>query len=160
MSNADRDPRQVDPDIEAIVAGARHQLSKHQERAEILRAVLQALDQFEAVYTLVRSSESLEALLSGLSELLGTGESAARAVANLQLLTLAPYRHRRLVDEYEELSQAIADLKSILASPERLRQLVGTDELTRAAAIAKSVGSKASDARPPGRQAARPPAAQ
>lgn len=122
----DDDTRQVDDEVGAIVAGARHELSRCQERAEILGALLQAMDRFEAVCALVRSSESPEAVVSGLTGLLGVGEVAARAVADMQVLRLAPYRHRLLVGEYEELSTVIADLKSTLSSSERQRELVGT----------------------------------
>jgi hypothetical protein len=58
----DNDASQCVGEIEAIVAGARYQLSRLEERAEILAPVLQVTDRFDSVYALVRSSESPEAL--------------------------------------------------------------------------------------------------
>ncbi len=123
----DNDASQLVGEIEAIVAGARYQLSRLEERAEILGPVLHVTDRFDSVYALVRSSESPEALLSGLAELLGVSEPVARAVADLQLRSLAPFRQRLMADEYETCSALMADLRLILASPERQRELVGTE---------------------------------
>lgn len=123
----DDDRGQADHAVDAIAAGARYELTTYQERAELLEAILQATEQFEAVWSLVRSSDSAEALVSGLAELLGLSETASRVVADMQLKTAAPYRHRRVAAEFEECAATIADLRSILASPERLSELVGTE---------------------------------
>jgi DNA gyrase subunit A len=123
----DDDAGQGGRQIEAIVAGALFELRKAQERADILGAILLAAGRFEAVCAVIRSSDSPEALVSGLAELLGVGDAAGTAVANMQLKLLAPYRHRLMVGEYDELSAGIADLKSVLESPERQRMLIGTE---------------------------------
>jgi DNA gyrase subunit A len=123
----DDNASELGPEVAAIVAGARYQLRKCQERADILAAVLQLTDRFDEVCALVRASESAEALVSGLAGLLGVGERAARAAADMQVRTLAPYRHRLLAAEREELSQAIGDLQSILDSRDRQRELIGTE---------------------------------
>jgi DNA gyrase subunit A len=123
----DDDASELDSEVAAIVAGVRYQMRKCQERAEILVAVLQSTDRFDEVCALVRSSESDEALVSGLARLLGVSEPAARAAADMQVRRLAPYRQRLLAAEYEELSSAMGDLQSILDSPDRQRELIGTE---------------------------------
>jgi DNA gyrase subunit A len=123
----DDNASELGPEIAAIAAGARYELRKCQERAEILAAVLQSMDRFDEVCALVRSIESDEALLSGLARLLGVGEPGARAAADMQVRRLAPYRRRLLAAEYEELSSAISDLQLILDSPDRQRELIGTE---------------------------------
>jgi DNA gyrase subunit A len=123
----DDDASELDSEVAAIVAGARYQLRTCWERAEILAAVLQSMDRFDEVCALVSSSESAEDLVSGLGRLLSVGELAARAAADMQVRSLAPYRRRLLAAEYEELSSAIADLQSILDSPDRQRELIGTE---------------------------------
>jgi DNA gyrase subunit A len=123
----DDDASELDPEVAAIVAGVRYLLRKCRERVEILAAVLQSMDRFDEVCALVRSSESAEDLVSGLARLLSVRELAARAAADMQVRSLAPYRRRLLAAEYEELSSAIADLQSILDSPDRQRELIGTE---------------------------------
>ena len=121
------DSGQLNHEIDAIVAGARYQLSRLEERAQILGPLLQVTDRFDSIYALVRSSESPEALVSGLAGLLGVSEVVAGAVADMQLRSLTPFRQRLLANEYEEYSVLIADLRLILASPDRQRELVGTE---------------------------------
>jgi DNA gyrase subunit A len=124
--NADDDAIQLVREVDAIVAGARQLLRNQQERMEILGPLLQVPDRFNSIYALIRSSESPEALVSALAGLLGVSEVVARAVADMQLRSLTPFRQRLMTDEYRQCSALIADLKLILASPERQRELVGT----------------------------------
>jgi len=125
--DADDNPSQFAHEIGAIVAGARYELKRLEERAQILGPLLQVTERFDSVYALVRSSESPEALVSGLAGLLGVSEVVARAVADIQLRSLTPFRQRLIADEYEHCSALIADLGLILASPDRQRELVGTE---------------------------------
>ena len=113
--------------VEAIVAGAQYLLGGYQERAGLLRAVLRAIDQFDVVSALVRSSDSAATAESALMDLLDIDEAQARAVAGMQVLKLAAREHQRLAEEYAGLLAGIADLESILASPERQSELAGTD---------------------------------
>ena len=59
----------VEHQIEVIVRRTRYRLRKAEERAHILRALLKALDQLDAVIALIRSSESAEAARTGLMNL-------------------------------------------------------------------------------------------
>jgi DNA gyrase/topoisomerase IV subunit A len=124
--NAEDDDRQLVREVGAIVAGARQLLLNQHERLEILGPLLQVPDRFDSIYALIRSSESPEALVSGLTCLLGVSEAVARAVADMQLRSLSPFRQRLLADEYQQCSALHVDLKLILASPERQRELAGT----------------------------------
>jgi DNA gyrase subunit A len=126
-AKVDDDSGHLNREIDAIVAGARCQLNRLEGRAQILGPLLQVTDRFDSIYALVRSSESPEALVSGLAGLLGVSEVVARAVADMQLRSLTPFRQRLIADEYEECSALIADLRLILSSPDRQRELVGTE---------------------------------
>jgi DNA gyrase subunit A len=114
--------------IEVIVRRTRYQLRKAEERAHILRALLKALDQLDAVIALIRASESADAARGGLMELLDIDEVQATAILDMQLRRLAALERQRIVDEYAELEARIAELQAILASPARQRELV-RDEL-------------------------------
>jgi DNA gyrase subunit A len=112
---------------EAIASGARYLLEKSRLRMGILQAVLRAIDQFEAVTTVIRSSEDAMAAQRELMQMLDIDEQEARAVAGMQVLKLARREHQQLVDGYDELASMVADLASLLASPDRIQELIGTE---------------------------------
>jgi DNA gyrase subunit A len=113
--------------IDVIVRRTRYLLRKAQERAHILRALLKAIDQIDAVIALIRASESAAVAQQGLMGLLDIDEIQARAILDMQLRRLAALERQQLTDEYNELTEQIADYEAILASPERQRQIVGTE---------------------------------
>jgi DNA gyrase subunit A len=113
--------------IEVVVRRTRYLLRKAQERAHILRALLKAIDQIDAVIALIRASASAAAAQQGLMELLEIDEIQARAILDMQLRKLAALERQQLVDEYEGLMAEIAEYEAILASPERQRQVVSTE---------------------------------
>jgi DNA gyrase subunit A len=113
--------------IDVIVRRTRYLLRKAQERAHILRALLKAIDQIDAVIALIRASESAAVAQTGLMGLLDIDEIQARAILDMQLRKLAALERQQLTDEYNELMEAIADYEAILASPERQREIIGTE---------------------------------
>ena len=113
--------------LDAIVAGTQARLRGMQERARILRAVLAALSNLDAVKALVETTQSPEAALASVMELLDTDHDQARAVLDLQLWALSPQRRQQISAEYEHMVAEQAELETILASPDRLREMVGTE---------------------------------
>ena len=111
----------------AIVAGAQELLRQSRLRERILRAVLQAIDQFDAVTELIGASDSADAARAALMDRLGIDEVQARAVAGLQVLKLARRERQQLTNEHNDAMTRVADLESILASPERQQELLGTE---------------------------------
>ncbi|MGB9377077.1 MAG: DNA gyrase subunit A [Mycobacteriales bacterium] len=118
----------VDHQIEVIVRRTRYRLRKAEERAHILRALLKALDQLDAVIALIRGSESADAARGGLMELLDIDEVQATAILDMQLRRIAALERQRIIDEFAELEALIADLNGILDSDQRQREIV-RDEL-------------------------------
>ncbi|UQX88560.1 DNA gyrase subunit A [Jatrophihabitans telluris] len=114
--------------VEVIVRRTKYRLRKAEERAHILRALLKAIDQLDAVIALIRASASAEVARTGLMELLDIDEIQALAILDLQLRRLAALERQRLQDEYAELEAKIADFNDILAKPGRQRSIV-RDEL-------------------------------
>jgi DNA gyrase subunit A len=113
--------------IEVIVRRTRYLLRKAQERAHILRALIKAIDQIDAVIALIRASASAAVAQTGLMELLEIDEIQARAILDMQLRKLAALERQQLIDEYDELMAQITDYEAILASPERQRQIISTE---------------------------------
>jgi DNA gyrase subunit A len=103
-------------------------LRRAEERAHILRGLVKALDQLDAVIALIRSSESAEAARGGLMELLDIDEVQATAILDMQLRRLAALERQRIIDDLAEIEAQIADLQAILASEQRRRGIV-SDEL-------------------------------
>ncbi|HEU5007618.1 MAG TPA: DNA gyrase subunit A [Jatrophihabitantaceae bacterium] len=119
----------VDHQVEVIVRRTRYLLKQAEERAHILRALLKALDQLDAVIALIRSSPSADQARTGLMELLEIDEVQAVAILDLQLRRLAALERQRIIDEAAEIEAKIADYNDILAKPGRQRQII-RDELT------------------------------
>ncbi len=114
--------------IEVIVRRTRFLLRQAQQRAHIVSALLKAIDRIDEVIALIRGSESANAAMQGLMDLLEIDEEQARAILDMQLRRLAALERQALTDEYEDLMAKIADYEAILASPERQRQII-SDEL-------------------------------
>ncbi len=114
--------------IEVIVRRTRFRLRKAEERAHILRALLKALDQLDAVIALIRGSESADAARGGLMELLEIDEIQATAILDMQLRRLAALERQRIIDEFAAIQAEIDELEAILASEQRQREIV-RDEL-------------------------------
>jgi len=113
--------------INVIVRRTKYLLRRAQERAHIVRALLKAIDQIDAVIALIRASESAAVAQQGLQDLLDIDEEQARAILDMQLRRLAALERRQLTDEYEQLMAQIADYEGILASPERQRRIIGEE---------------------------------
>jgi DNA gyrase subunit A len=118
----------VEHQIEVIVRRTRHRLRKAEERAHILRALLKALDQLDAVIALIRNAPSADDARGGLMQLLEIDEVQATAILDLQLRRLAALERNRIIQEAAEIEATIADLNDILAKPGRQRAIV-RDEL-------------------------------
>lgn len=120
--------------IEVIVRRTRYRLRKAEERAHILRGLVKALDQLDAVISLIRNAPSAEESKSGLMELLEVDELQATAILDMQLRRLAALERQKITDELADIETRIADLEDILARPERQRKIIA-DEL--AAVVSK-----------------------
>jgi DNA gyrase subunit A len=114
--------------IEVIVRRTRYRLRKAEERAHILRGLVKALDQLDAVIALIRRSPSADVARTGLMELLDVDEVQATAILDMQLRRLAALERQKIIEELADIEARIADLQDILAKPERQRKIV-SDEL-------------------------------
>jgi DNA gyrase subunit A len=119
----------VEHQVEVIVRRTQCRLRKAEERAHILRALLKALDQLDAVIALIRNAPSAEEAREGLKQLLEIDDTQATAILDLQLRRLAALERQRIIDEAAEIEAKIADYSDILARPGRQRNII-RDELT------------------------------
>ena len=124
--------------IEVIRRRTAYRLRKAEERAHILRGLVKALDQLDAVIQLIRSSPSAEEARGGLMQLLDIDEVQATAILDMQLRRLAALERQRIINDLAEIEAQIAELQAILASEQRQRDIV-SDEL---AAIVEKFGDE------------------
>ncbi|WP_433563906.1 DNA gyrase subunit A [Nocardia sp. CA-151230] len=118
----------VNHQLDVIVRRTRYLLRKAEERAHILRGLVKALDQLDAVIALIRRSADTETARSGLMQLLEIDEIQATAILDMQLRRLSALERQKILDELARIEAEIADLNDILAKPERQRAIV-RDEL-------------------------------
>ena len=114
--------------ITVIQRRTAYRLRVAEERAHILRGLLKAIDQIDAVIALIRASSSAAEAQGGLMELLDIDEIQAQAILDMQLRKLAALERTELQTRYDGLMRDIAEYQAILASEERQRTIVG-DEL-------------------------------
>jgi DNA gyrase subunit A len=86
--------------------------ARHRERARILQALVQAIDQSEEVRALIAGSESADAAEAALMRLLGVDKVQARAVLDMQWRNLAARQRQQLIASYDAEMAQIADLES------------------------------------------------
>lgn len=109
---------------EVITRRTQYELREAEKRAHILKGLLIALDNLDAVIELIRSSRDPEVAKTGLIERFELSEIQAKAILELRLQRLTGLERDKIVAEYEELERLIADLKDILASEERKLQII------------------------------------
>jgi DNA gyrase subunit A len=119
----------VDHQVEVIVRRTHYLLGKAEERIHVLRGLLKALDQLDAVIALIRSSPSADEAKTGLMQLLEIDDIQATAILDMQLRRLAALERQRIIDEHDEIAAQIDDYNDILAKPGRQRTIV-RDELS------------------------------
>ncbi|MCC6769443.1 MAG: DNA gyrase subunit A, partial [Bacteroidia bacterium] len=113
---------------EVVVRRTQFDLDQAEQRAHILEGYLIALDNLDAVISLIRASRTPEDAREGLMESFGLTEIQARAILNLTLQRLTGLEREKIREEYDELMKTIAHLKEILAN-EGLRMQIIKDEL-------------------------------
>ncbi len=115
------------------------ELRKAEARAHILEGLRIALDNLDAVITLIRGSKNPIEAKGGLVTQFGLSEIQAQAILDMQLQRLTGLERQKILDELAELMALIDRLKTILASQPMLLQII-LDEL-------KAVRTKFADPR-------------
>ncbi|MGE3977240.1 MAG: DNA gyrase subunit A [Nitrospira sp.] len=114
---------------EVVVRRTAFELRKAEERAHILEGLKIALDNLDAVITLIRRSQSPDEARAGLMRQFGLTEIQATAILDMRLQRLTQLERTKLVEEYQEVLKQIEYLKSVLASEALVRTII-KDELT------------------------------
>jgi DNA gyrase subunit A len=113
---------------EVVVRRTQYDLNEAEKRAHILEGLLIALDNLDAVISLIRNSIDPETARNGLMEQFGMSEIQARAVLDMRLQRLTGLERDKIIEEYQEIMKTIARLKEILGD-EGIRMGIIKDEL-------------------------------
>lgn len=100
------------------------ELKKAEERAHILTGLKIALDNLDAVISLIRASASVEAAREGLMSQFALSERQAQAILDMRLQKLTGLERDKILEELAEVEAEIAWLKSLLADEAKLMNLI------------------------------------
>ena len=117
----------VDHRVVVITRRTEYELREAEKRAHILQGLLIALDNLDAVISLIRAARDPETAKSGLMEQFALSEIQARAILEMRLQRLTGLEREKIVKEYEEIMVLIADLKDILANEFRKFEIIKTE---------------------------------
>ena len=109
---------------EVVVRRTAFELRKAEERAHILEGLKIALDDLDAVITLIRRSQSPDEARAGLMRQFALSEIQATAILDMRLQRLTQLERTKLIEEYQEVLKQIEYLKSVLASEALVRTII------------------------------------
>ncbi len=119
----------IDHQKDVITRRTKYELNKAEARAHILAGLLIALDQIDAVISLIRASRTTQEARDGLMESFGLSDKQAQAILEMRLQRLTGLERDKIEAEYNDLLKQIAYLRDVLANEGMLLKIV-KDELT------------------------------
>ncbi len=102
--------------FDVIVKRTKYELRKAKERAHILEGLLIALDNLDAVISLIRSSKDVPTAKAGLIKKFKLTETQAQAILDLRLQKLTGLERGKIKAEYDELQERIKYLNELLSN--------------------------------------------
>jgi DNA gyrase subunit A len=109
---------------EVVTRRSKFELRKAEARAHVLEGYLTALDNLDAVISLIRASADPDEARAGLMEQFSLSEIQAQAILDLRLQRLTGLERKRIEDEYADLQERIAELRAILGDEARIDALI------------------------------------
>lgn len=109
---------------EVVIRRTRYELSKARERAHILEGLKIALDNLDAVITVIRQAESPAIAREALMEKFDLSQEQAQAILDMRLQRLTGLEREKILQELKEIREKIAELEGILASPAKVLDII------------------------------------
>jgi DNA gyrase subunit A len=100
------------------------ELRKAEARAHILEGLRIALDNLDAVITLIRAAKNPPEAKAGLVTQFGLSEIQSQAILDMQLQRLTGLERQKILDELADLVKLITSLREILASEKLLLEII------------------------------------
>ncbi len=109
---------------EVVTRRSKFELRKAEARAHVLQGYLTALDNLDAVISLIRASADPDAARTGLMETFDLSEIQAQAILDLRLQRLTGLERKRIEDEHADLMERISELRALLGDEARIDALI------------------------------------
>ncbi len=109
---------------QVVTRRSKFELRKAEARAHVLQGYLVALDNLDAVISLIRASADPDAARAGLMETFELTEIQAQAILDLRLQRLTGLERKRIEDEFADLQERIGELRGILGDELRIDGLI------------------------------------
>jgi DNA gyrase subunit A len=100
------------------------ELRKAEARAHILEGLRIALDNLDAVISLIRAAKNPPEAKAGLVAQFGLSDIQSQAILDMQLQRLTGLERQKILDELAELVTLIASLREILGSEQLVREII------------------------------------
>jgi DNA gyrase subunit A len=114
----------IDHRRDVVIRRTRYELKKAEARAHILEGLKKALDNLDAVISVIRKSRVAQEAREALMLRFKFTDIQARAILEMQLQRLTGLERQKLNDEYKEIIQRIAELQEILSNESALRNVI------------------------------------
>jgi DNA gyrase subunit A len=109
---------------EVVVKRTQFELRQAEKRAHILEGLKKALDNLDAVISLIRSAPTPAEAKRGLMEQFSFTDVQAQEILNMRLQRLTGLEREKIVQDYLDIIREIERLKAILASPALVDQVI------------------------------------
>ena len=114
----------IDHRKEVVIRRTAYDLRKAEERLHILEGFRIALDNLDAVITLIRNSADPKVAKEGLVANFGLSEIQAQAILDLRLQRLTGLERDKIMEEHRETVELIAKLRAILADEKEIYKII------------------------------------
>src|SRR5579872_305200 len=109
---------------EIVTRRSQFELRQAERRAHILRGYLIALDNLDAVISLIRAARDSEEARAQLVERFELSELQASAILDLRLARLTGLARKEVEDEYADLVERIGELRDLLGDEAKIDALI------------------------------------
>jgi DNA gyrase subunit A len=109
---------------EVVTRRSKYELRQKEREAHVLEGYLKALDNLDAVITLIRNAADTDDARTGLMREFDLTEIQAQAILDLRLARLTALARREIEKDYKDLQERIAELRSILGDPARIDAVI------------------------------------
>ena len=114
---------------EVVTRRIKFELNKAEARAHILEGLRIALDNIDAVISLIRASKTTQEAKAGLIEKFGLSDIQSQAILDMRLQRLTGLERDKIENEYEQLIKLINRLQEILANERLLLNVIKEEML-------------------------------
>jgi DNA gyrase subunit A len=109
---------------EVVTRRTAYDLRKAEERLHILEGLRIALDNLDAVITLIRNAQDPKVAKEGLMSNFGLSEIQSQAILDLRLQRLTGLERDKILQEHKETVEQIAKLRAILADEKEIYNII------------------------------------